>query len=146
MYRKRGQPRSLEDCLLADAGLARLSSHAKRLLGLQRAFEAATPLSRQARVANLKSGKVVIHAGNGAVAAKLRQIEPRLAAVFRSEVAEVNGIDIRVQPETARLPAMRRELRATIGSKQKQALTSLASSLPEGSALKAALGRLVGRS
>ena len=143
---KRGQARSLEDCLMADAGLARLSSHAKRLLGFQRAFELATPLSRQARIANFKLGKVVIHATNGAVAAKLRQIEPRLAAFFRTEAAEVTGIDIRVQPDTGERRSATRGRPPTIGLPQKQALTSLIKRLPEGSALKAALGRLLDRS
>jgi hypothetical protein len=146
MQFKRSQTRSLEDCLMADAGLARLSSHAKRLLGLQRVFESATPLSRQARVANLKLGKIVIHASNSAVAAKLRQIEPRLAAIFRSEAAEVTGIDIRVQPDASKRQPARLNHHVNIGSRQKQALTSLADSLPEGSALRNALARLVERS
>jgi hypothetical protein len=143
---KRSQARSLEDCLMADAGLARLSSHAKHLLGLQRVFESATPLSRQARVANLKLGKIIIHASNSAVAAKLRQIEPRLAAAFRSVAAEVTGIDIRVQPDASKRQPARLNHRVSIGSRQKQALTSLADSLPEGSALRRALARLVERS
>lgn len=131
---------------MADAGLARLSSHAKRLLVLQRAFESATPLARQARVANIKLGRIVIHAGSGAVAAKLRQIEPRLTAVFVSKAAEVTGIDVRVQPEAGKRPPSSIQPRAGIGTRQKQALTSLAESLPADSPLRRALGRLVGRS
>lgn len=143
---KRGTARGIEDCLMADAGLARLSGHARRLLALQRTFEAATPLARQARVANLKSGKIVIHAANGAVAAKLGQMAPRLTAVFRSEAAEVTGIDIRVQPGAANPAAPKTITRSGIGNPQKQALTLLADRLPQGSALKAALERLVERS
>lgn len=141
----RGSPRSLEDCLTADAGLARLSAHAKRLIRFQRAFDLATPLARQARIANLKSGRIVIHAINGAVAAKLRQIEPRLLSVFRSEAIEVTGIDVRVQPAMGRMPASVAQTRASIGSRQKQALTLLKESLREGSSLKAALARLLSR-
>jgi hypothetical protein len=138
--------RSLEDCLMADAGLARLSSHAWRLLRLQRIFESATPLARQARVANFKLGKIVIYAANSAVAAKLRQMEPRLAHVFRSEAAEVTGIDIRVQPGRPKTTPPRNNIIADIGDRQKQGLTSLASGLPEGSALRMALEKLVERS
>ncbi|HZV54671.1 MAG TPA: DciA family protein [Rhodocyclaceae bacterium] len=131
---------------MADAGLARLSGHARRLLRLQRVFESATPLARQARVANFKLGKIIIHAVNGAVAAKLKQMEPRLAAVFRSEAAEVTGIDIRVQPDVDRRQAEPPRIRTGMGEEQKRALTSLADDLPEGSALRTALTRLVDRS
>jgi hypothetical protein len=131
---------------MADAELARLSGHARRLLGLQRAFESATPLARQSRVANYKLGRIVIYAANGAVAAKLRQMEPRLAALFRSEATEVTGIDIRVQPGTDNRPPPPKKTLTGIGDQQKQALTSLADGLPDGSALKAALARLVDRS
>jgi hypothetical protein len=135
--------RSLEDCLLADNGLARLSAHARRLLRLQRVFLSATPLSLQSRIANLRSGRIVIHARNSAVAAKLRQIEPRLTDVFRSEAAEVTGIDIRVQPSRPTEQGPTHHRQAGIGPKQKRALTSLAGSLPEGSPLGAALRKLV---
>lgn len=141
----RGSPRSLEDCLTADAGLARLSAHAKRLVRFQRAFDLATPLARQARIANLKSGRIVIHAHNGAIAAKLRQLEPRLLSAFRSVSLEVTGIDVRVQPGIGSVPASAPRIRTSIGSKQKQALTSLTESLREDSSLKAALARLLSR-
>ncbi len=131
---------------MADAGLARLSSHAWRLVRLQRIFESATPLARQARVANFKLGKIVIYAANSAVGAKLRQMEPRLAKVFQLEAAEVTGIDIRVQPGRQN-PTPRRTTSSTnIGDKQKRGLTSFADGLPEGSALRLALKRLVDRS
>jgi hypothetical protein len=145
MRPKRGHARSVEDCLLADAGLARLSTHAHRLLRLQRIFESATPLARQSRIANLRLGKIVIHANNGTVATKLRQLQPRLSAVFQSEAPEVTGIDIRVQPGTGNRPRIEREITAEIGPQQKRSLTSLANGLREGSALKDALKRLVDR-
>lgn len=135
--------RSLTDCLKADAGLARLAGHAARLLRLQQAFESATPLARGARIANLKLGNVVIHAANGAVAAKLRQIAPSLADVLRCLAPEITGIEIRVQPQIRGLAKPATPRRATIGEKQKQGLTSFANGLPEGSKLRAAIGRLV---
>jgi hypothetical protein len=141
----RGRPRSLEDYLSADASLARLSAHARRLLRFQRLFESATPLARQSRVANLRLGKIIIHASNGAVATKLRQLEPRLVAVFRNEGAEITGIDIRLQPGAESRPPIKAKAAAPIGSRQKQALTSLANGLPEGSSLSDALRRLVDR-
>ncbi len=134
--------RSLEDCLQADTGMARLAAHARRLARLQQVFLSATPLARHSRIANLRSGRIVIHTGNSAVAAKLRQIEPRLTDVFRSEAAEVTGIDIRVQPSRAieTRPAGNRP--AGIGQKQKQALTLLSESMPADSPLAVALRKL----
>jgi hypothetical protein len=138
--------RSVEDCLMADTELARLSGHARRLLGLQRTFESATPLARQSRVANYKLGRIVIYAANGAVAAKLRQMEPRLAALFRSAATEVTGIDIRVQPGSDNRPLPARKAATGIGNQQKQALTSLANGLPDDSVLRTALTKLIERS
>jgi hypothetical protein len=141
----RGRPRSLEDYLSADASLARLSAHARRLLRFQRIFESATPLARQSRIANLRLGKIIIHAINGAVATKLRQMEPRLVAVFQNEGAEVTGIDIRLQPGAEIRRQRRKEPPAAMGTQQKRALTSLADGLPDGSPLRNALTRLVER-
>jgi hypothetical protein len=131
---------------MADPGLARLSSHAWRLARLQRIFESATPLARQSRIANVKLGRIFIFAANSAVAAKLRQLEPRLVKVFQAEAAEVTGIEIRVQPGRPNRPAPVTAIGTKIGDKQKHGLTSLADSLPEGSTLRNALKRLVNRS
>lgn len=146
--RPRRTARSLEDCLLADASMARLSSHASRLARLQAALMAALPpsLARGTRVANIRSGKLVIHADNGAVAAKLRQMAPRLADLVRFDAAEVTGIDIRVQGRIGNTAKAAPKTGAKIGDKSKRGLTSLESSLPEGSRLRAALGRLIERS
>lgn len=140
--------RSLEDCLLADAGMARLSSHASRLLRLQAIIAANLPpsLARVARVANLKSGKLVIHADNSAVAAKLRQMTPRLTDLIRFESAEVNGIEIRVQGRSGNPAAPEKRTPTEIGERAKRGLTSLERLLPEGSRLKLALAKLVERS
>lgn len=140
--------RSLEDCLKADTGLARLTGHATRLLRLQRLFEMTTPLARGARVANLRSGKIVLHAANGAIAAKLKQITPTLADVFRSEAPEVTGIEIRVQPPQGRgsSPKPGRIAAATIGEAPKRRLASFADRLPEESPLRSSILRMIRKS
>ena len=141
------QARSLEDCLKADDGMARLSGHAARLLRLQRAFEAAVPrpLARSTRVANFKLGKLVVHADNAAAAAKIRQIVPTLVDVFRNEAAEVTGIEIKVQPRHDRRMPSAADQRPPLGTQAKQGLTSLAGRLPADSPLREALQRLVKR-
>jgi hypothetical protein len=146
MPKPHAQPRSLEDCLAADTGLAKLAAHMGRLLSFQRIFETATPLARQSRVANLRAGKIIIHAANSAVATKLRQLAPRLIAVFKNTGIDITGIDIRLQPGVETRFKDRLQARAGIGLSQKQALTSLAEGLPGNSSLGAAIRRLVSRS
>jgi len=137
--------RSLEDCLKADGGLSRLTGHAARLLRLRQVFEAAVPrqLARSARVANLKLGKLIIHADNGAVAAKLKQIIPTLVDAFRKNSAEVTGIEVKVQPREDTGTAASPESHAPLCDYAKHGLTSLAESLPADSPLRGALRHLV---
>jgi hypothetical protein len=139
------RPRSLDDCLKAEDGLARLTGHAERLLRLQRIFESAVPrpLVRGARVANLKLGKLVIYADNGAIAAKLRQIIPTVSGAFSNLAPEVTGIEIKVQPRDGRKPKPADASPNPLGEHAKQGLTSLADRLPEGSPLVRALRQLL---
>ena len=52
-------------------------------------------------VANFRSGTVVIHAANNAVAAKMRLVLPRLLAVFQEMRVDVKAVRIELQiPET----------------------------------------------
>ncbi|MDP2751176.1 MAG: DciA family protein [Rhodocyclaceae bacterium] len=138
-------PRSLGDCLESDAGLARYATHAKRLSRFQRAFQSATPLAHCANVVNFKLGKVIIHAANGAVAAKLKQIAPTLVETFRTVAAEVTGIEARVQPRpaswTSRRPGSLPLAHATMTDERRQNLALFANNLPTDSPLREALIR-----
>lgn len=139
------RPRSLDDCLNAEGGLARLAGHAARLLRLQRIFESAVPrpLVRGARVANLKLGTLVIYADNGAIAAKLRQIIPTVRGAFSNLAPEVTGIEVKVQPRAGSKPGHAEPTPNPLGDHAKQGLTSLADRLPEGSPLVRALRQLL---
>jgi hypothetical protein len=141
-------PRSIEDCITREGTLSRLALHASRLLRLQRLLESYLPpaLARGARVANIKPGKVVIHADTGAVAAKLRQITPTILGVFRNEAAEVTGIEIKVQPRLPRPAGPDKPDRPPPGATARRDLTALADRLPAASPLRKALQRLVDRS
>ncbi|MGB7502328.1 MAG: DciA family protein [Azonexus sp.] len=90
----------LEHYLDNDAAAGRVMAHARLLLKLARRFEAIAPagLGHVAHVANYKSGKVVIHADNGAVATKIRQMSQRLCDELSNGGAECNGIEVKVQP------------------------------------------------
>ena len=137
--------RSLQDHLSTAEGTAQFAAHAQRLLRLQRLLETALPptLRIHARVANLRQGKLIIHAANSAVAAKLRQFGPRFTELFYKDGAQINEIDVRVQ---AKPPAVARERQKPMdlpSEERKQALTQLADTLPEDSALKASLRGLL---
>jgi len=141
------QARTLNDCLNADETMARLAAHAGRLLKLQRIIETTIPtaLAQSCRVANYKLGVVIIHADNGAVATKLRQIAPSLGDELRSSGSEITEIRIKVQPRDALQSPTPSISVAELSVQTKQGLTSLSAELPEGSPLKDALLRLVSR-
>ncbi len=140
--------RSLDAYLNTAGGLARLSAHAGRLVKLQRVFERIAPayLAASSRVANFKSGVVVIHADSGAVAAKLRQMLPSLIDEFSSKGAEVTEIQVKVQPSYIATQQKQGRPAPAVSAHAKAALTSLEADLPEDSPLKEPLGRLVKRS
>lgn len=140
------QARTLDDCLNADEAMARLAAHAGRLLKLQRLFEEFVPvaLARTSRIANVKAGVIFIHAENGAVATKLRQIAPSLNDEFRSRGEQVTEIRIKVQPLDAALQHKPAAQAAVLGDASRASIARLAGSLPDGP-LREALGRFIAR-
>ena len=141
------QTRTLDDYLNADAAMARLAAHAEHLLKLQRLFQEAVPvaLAQSCRIANFKLGVIVIHAENGAVAAKLRQIEPSLSDAFRSRGVQVTEIRIKVQPLDTAVQNTRSPQPAVLGDASRASIVRMADSLPDGP-LRDALGRFIARS
>lgn len=140
------RPRGLlTEHLASSVTFARLADQAQRLRRLQTLLEAMLPLhlASAARIANLKRGKVVIHADSGAVAVKLRQMTPRLTAGFVQQGQEVSGIEVRVQPVGRISFPSRKVLPRKLGLQAKHSLTSLAAGLPEDSPLRAAIARLI---
>jgi len=137
--------RSLQEHLSSGDSMARIATHAQRLLQFQRLLEAALPatLRPHARVANFRLGKLFIHAANGAVAAKILQFGPRLADDLSNKEAKVTQIEVRVQARNPNPPKPPHERPTLPGLRQKQGLTSLAQNLPSDSPLKRALERLL---
>ncbi|MCF8197617.1 MAG: DciA family protein [Sulfuritalea sp.] len=137
--------RSLQEHLASGDSMARLAAHAQRLLLFQRLLEAALPesLRPHARVANFRLGKIFIHTANGAVAAKIRQLGPRLANELSNKDVKVTQIEVRVQARNPPPPSVPHERPALPGDNQKQGLTTLTQKLPDGSPLKQALERLL---
>lgn len=141
-FRRRG---SLMDHLAAANAFARLSGQAEKLRHLQALLETALPayLLPGTRVANLKRGKLVIHAASGAVAVKLRQLAPRLTAGFVQQGQEVTAIEVRVQAHGRGGAGLRRKTASTLGPRSRQAIASLAAGLEEDSPIRRALARLL---
>lgn len=55
-------------------------------------------LARQARVANLREGELVLLAAHSAAAAKLRLLAPSLSRFLTHQRWQVNSVSVRVQP------------------------------------------------
>lgn len=142
-----GSPPTVTSLLDREMNVAKLTAHAGRLLQLQRQLEVALPrqLAKVVRVANFRLGKVVLHAANGAVAAKLRQVLPGLVEHYRQNGTEINEIEVKVQPMRPSTPNKIEERTANIGDSAKQGLTSFAQKLPEDAPLRAALERLIAK-
>lgn len=85
--------------LTASSELRALSRRAQHLARLQCAVLQALPrpLARACRVQSLRSRTLVVAADNAAVAAKLRQLTPRLLEELRKLDEQVTGIHIEVQ-------------------------------------------------
>ncbi len=97
--------RDIRNLLSASSELAALREKTQRLLALQRAYVDCTPvelaeLTKASRVGYLKAGTLYLMADNTTVAAKLRQLLPRLLPAFRKIDAEVTGIRVDVQPKS----------------------------------------------
>ncbi|MGB5080463.1 MAG: DUF721 domain-containing protein [Burkholderiales bacterium] len=125
-------------------GIAPLMPQARRLIELRRILAAVLPesLARWSSIANVKQGRVIIFAANGAVAAKLRLLSPALLEQLSKRGTEVTGLEVRVQPSSPSLQAADKS--AKMSSSGASSLEELCEQLPD-SELKNAVGRLASR-
>lgn len=94
----------LDRILSADGELQPVIAKARdlrALAGLVNDFLSAD-LARQARVANLKDGKLALIADHSAVAAKLQLLAPALIRTLQDRRWQVNSVSVRVQPNRSR--------------------------------------------
>jgi hypothetical protein len=91
--------RKFSALIVETAGLSALNRATQRISALQRLYSVCAPpeLSRASRVVGDHNGTLVIAADNGAIAAKLKQIMPRLLKNLQKQRAQVTGIRIQVQ-------------------------------------------------
>ena len=138
--------KSLENYLAADDGAGKLVAHASLLFKLAQIYQSIAPvhLRQASRLANYKSGIVVVHAASGAVAAKLRQMAPTLADAFSRRGIECTEVQIKVQaPETPRAFAAPSVKPLAPGACD--ALGSLRDRLPPDAPLRQAIAHLLER-
>ena len=121
-----------------------MARKARRLKDLQLLLYEASPpsLAAASGVSDLKSGTLVVVADNAAVAAKLRQLAPRLLLHFREQGKEVTGIRVEVQVKPRKIKAEEEFTERRLPADAIQNFAALAEGLPA-SPLKSALGRLV---
>ncbi|MDE2585101.1 MAG: DUF721 domain-containing protein [Betaproteobacteria bacterium] len=137
---------SVEKYLNAADGAAKVLAHARLIMRLRGAYEAFAPtyLGQASSVANIKQGIVVIHADNGAVAAKLRQMAQSLAREFLKLGFECSGVEIKVQGRP-RPAAPSGPISRPLSRRSSAELSELAASLPANSPLKAGLEHFLRR-
>jgi len=131
----------------AGDALARLQDHARALMRAQEALRGMLPqpFAAACSVANLRDGKLVVHARNGGVASRLRQMVPSLVQGFATRGHPVQAIEVKVglvvEPEPPPPPAPRE-----IGEAGRRSMEAFVQQLPEDSPLRASLQRLLDRS
>lgn len=133
----------LKSLLSGNRELRPLLIRAQELQALQQHFVCVTPpsLAQSGQVLSLRLGTLSIAVTNATVAAKLRQLAPELAGLLRGRGCEISRISVRVQVSSGdRRPggAPRR-----LGKGATNALNELGQSLPNDSALRVSLEKMI---
>ena len=121
--------------------LRALNREIRQLMALQSALAEVLPpnLAAFATVASMNAGELNLFADNGAVAAKLRQMAPRMLTSFRERGYDITGIRLQVQVSIRDNPLPRKQISLSVEARN--VIDSLTDRLPS-SPLKLALNRL----
>jgi hypothetical protein len=124
--------------------LRALNQELRQLAALQSALAEILPgnLAANASVAQLKAGELILSANNGAVAAKLRQMAPRILIFLHHRKFQITGIHLQVQVRVRGNPLPQKQI--YLSSDARDAISLLSDRL-DPSPLKSALERLGGR-
>jgi hypothetical protein len=134
------------DVIATSGNLQALALKARRLKDLQQLlFEASPPsLAAASRVADLRSGTLIVVCDNAAVGAKLRQLLPRLLLHLREHAKEVTVIRVDVQVKMHKIKAEDDVTKRPLPADAVEDFAKLTDALPA-SPLKSAIARLVAR-
>jgi hypothetical protein len=132
--------------LTAPGELKTLSGKAQWLLRLQQEFLDAAPpaLAQATRVKNFREGTLFILADNAAVAAKLRQLAPRLLVIIRKNQPQITGIQVAVQVRKSQNEVRTKSKKETLSIDSIDKFRRLSEAVPD-SPLKSAIAKLVRR-
>jgi hypothetical protein len=130
--------------LTATEELKSLQARTRRLLQLQTLYFSSAPreLATSSRVKSYRAGTLFIFADNSAVAAKLKQLAPRLLASIRKIEAEVTAIHIQVQVSDTQRTY--KSIKTTLTPQAIEEFDALATRVTDAE-LKSALANLVRR-
>ena len=132
--------------LLGSTELKAVTARVRRLKELQSLYARTAPreLESSSRVKGYRAGTLFVWADNAAVAAKLKQLAPRLLASIRENEAEITKIRIEVQVGGRATPGPYRSLKKPLTAAAVNRIGDLARRIPDGR-LSAALSRLAAR-
>jgi hypothetical protein len=121
--------------------LQSLNRQVRRLLALQDILTEVLPdsLASSTTVALSAAEELVLFTDNGAAAAKLKQLAPRILVFFRQQGHEVTAIRVQVQVRIRHNPLLQKQI--SLGPTARQAISELSATL-DASPLKSALERL----
>src|SRR5262245_25615651 len=138
--------RKIDEVLARSGELRALSVQAQRLAELQQVLHEAVPSSlvHSARVSTFRAGRLVVLADNAAVAAKLKQLAPRLLRHLQERGNQVTGIQVEVQVAVPQRVSGTAPGERDLSLTTVRSLEGLAGTL-KASPLKVALDRMVQR-
>lgn len=133
----------LKTLLSGNRELHPLLAKAHELKVLQQHLVCVAPhyLAQSCRVLGLRQGTLSIAVANATAAAKLRQLAPELAILLQRRGCEISGIRVKVQVSYDHGTPPRAPRR--LGKTAQSALSELSQSLPDDSALKLSLEKMI---
>ena len=138
--------KTLSELFGSAEALKALKVRVRRASELQSLYVRTAPreLAGSSRVKGCRAGTLFVFADNAAVAAKLKQLAPRLLAAIRENEPEINQIRIEVQVGGREAVSRSKPRKKPLAEGAVRRLDELAQTLPDGG-LKAALARLAAR-
>ena len=139
--------RDIRQLIGTSSELEAVRKNAQRRAALQQAYVDYTPvelayLTKASRVGYIKAGTLYLLTDQVAVAAKLRQLLPRLLPILSKLYAEVTGIKVELQVNSPRQKLRDKVKKSTLSVDSIEKFRNL-SQIVHDPALKSALTRLV---
>ncbi|WP_233865924.1 DciA family protein [Paraburkholderia adhaesiva] len=139
-----GFARPVAELLSRTEALAPLRAGVEQMTAMRRDLEALLPdyLATSVEPGFIKDGKLALFTAHNALAARLRQLEPRLVADLQARGWPLDSVRIRVRPQSVKEAKPPKEARMSPAGAE--ALRALSEELPP-SPLQAALAKMAAR-